>query len=941
MFDAIVVSLLGTGFAAGAIGGLSAWYQGRIFRAHGLPPLIVPPRPDAPAEPMVAAVIRSPSPSDESPESPLADVNDAPPLPANPETVRMQRPVSPRLSALEASYEIIRELGSGETSVVHLARERVSNDEVAIKLIRSKYLGDEEAMERFAREARTLSRLVHPNVVRVRAVLELGDAGIAIVMAYVPGYSLKELIRKEGRLSPERAERFMRDIARALGAAHAMGIVHRDVKPENVFVDSDDCPLLADFGLARSMTGDSQVTMAGVAIGTPAYMAPEQIHGASLDPRVDVYSLGLLAWEMLSGRQPWEGESLYAVLHHQRYDQLPDVRDLRDDVPGKFADTIAVAIEKDPEMRWQDIGQMIKALDGSATLQRPTRQPTLNAETVRFTRPSPPAATPEGGADDPSVTASAAFQSIAAELETQDNELASNTRRRYVIATVGVAAVVMLVTFVAVAAIVRGHSADVRGAPTPSRVAVRDSAGSSIQATRAAATPSTPDSRVTPRQERQIADTSAAKPTSPRLTETQQSAHDPPAKLPSRKDATKTDTKTSSKTAQNDSKKAIATVDRAAATPAADKPTSAPALVVAPPSGPGPSHVAVAAGGLHSCMINAEGRAYCWGGNERGQLGAGGANSEVKPLAVAGDIRFTAIAAGLAHSCAIARSGAAWCWGENERGQLGDRSTMARQAPARVAGERVFTAVGVGVAHSCALDSRTEALCWGSNAHGQLGSGSLASDIGAPTLVAGDHHYSSIAVGWNFTCALDGGRAFCWGENGDGQLGDGSITDSRVPAPVAGGLTFRSIATGATHACGVTLRGEAYCWGNNSGGQLGDGTRLGRRVPTAVKTSLRFVAIATGALHTCAVTAEGEAFCWGRDNYGQLGDGGSAQDSAEPVRVVGNHSFAAMRAFGSHTCATTSSGEGFCWGYNLDGQLGDGSRVNRTRPVYIEPPSGQ
>ena len=111
-------------------------------------------------------------------------------------------------------------------------------------------------------------------------------------------------------------------------------------------------------------------------------------------------------------------------------------------------------------------------------------------------------------------------------------------------------------------------------------------------------------------------------------------------------------------------------------------------------------------------------------------------------------------------------------------------------------------------------------------------------------------------------------------------------------------------------------------------------------MPTALKTSLRFVAIATGALHTCALTADGEAFCWGRDNYGQLGDGGDAQDSPEPVRVVGDHSFAAVRAFGSHTCATTSSGEAFCWGYNLAGQLGDGSRVNRTRPVYVEPPPG-
>ena len=120
------------------------------------------------------------------------------------------------------------------------------------------------------------------------------------------------------------------------------------------------------------MIGDSQLTMAGVAIGTPAYMAPEQIEGASLDVRGDVYSLGLVAWEMLTGRRPWEGENLYAVLYHQRYEQLPDVRDLRDDVPGPLGDAIAVAIEKNPEMRWQNTEQMIEALDGSAPLQRTT-----------------------------------------------------------------------------------------------------------------------------------------------------------------------------------------------------------------------------------------------------------------------------------------------------------------------------------------------------------------------------------------------------------------------------------------------------------------------------------------------------------------------------------------------------------------------------------------
>ncbi len=922
--------------------------------------------------------------------------------------------VSPGLSALEPSYEIIREIGHGGTSVVYLARERASDAEVAIKLIRSKYLGDDEAMGRFAREARFLARLVHPNIVRVRDVLELGDAGLAIVMAHVPGRTLKELIREAGRLDPERAERFTRDIARALGAAHAMGIVHRDVKPENVFVDPEDRPLLADFGLARSMTNDSQLTMAGVAIGTPAYMPPEQIEGASLDARGDIYSLGLVAWEMLSGHRPWEGESLYAILYRQRYEQLPDVRDLRDDVPDSLGDAISVAIEKNPAMRWQSAAEMIEALDGAIIPRRTTRRPPLSADTVRFARPvsgvphadlpvpaeplaprvpvplppstqaerpaaslhvAPPRANvpfvelgpasmpPSRGAHEPSFIGATDFSSLAAELEAQDEEPSSGTSRKFVLALGGVAAAI---TLVVVAANLQGRSNDAHHAPVlvSGGFVVNDTAGKTLPATQPSAPNPGPTPTATARQVGPAASVASSAQQPPDLPESRKSP--PPTRLPvtqqsiaasktdagkadkasedvpARDAAAKADSKTDSKKdpkTQSNSSIRSATPERAAEKPAPEKPTPAP-LPVAPIPAPIASRVTVAAGGLHSCMLNAEGRAYCWGGNDRGQLGAGGANSVATPLAVAGDVRFIAIAAGLSHNCAIARGGAAWCWGENDRGQLGDRSTMAHQAPMRVADARMFTTVDVGAAHSCALDSQGEALCWGSNSHGQTGTETMTTELSTPALVAGDHRYTALSLGWNFTCALDGGRAFCWGENANGQLGDGSITDRRAPVLVAGGLTFRSISAGATHACGITPHGEAYCWGNNYGGQLGDGTRSSREVPTAVKTSLRFVAIATGALHTCALTSDGEAFCWGRDNYGQLGDGGGTQDSAEPVRVVGDHSFAAIRAFGSHTCATTTSGDAFCWGYNVDGQLGDGSRTNRPRPVYVEPPPG-
>src|SRR5215471_18958317 len=249
-------------------------------------------------------------------------------------------------AALDARFEIIRELGRGGTALVYLAKERSTGDAVAIKLIRSRYLEDGEAVARFEREAHFVAQLDHPNIVPVRSVLDLGALGLALVMEHIDGRTLRQISRAEGRSSPESTERVLRDIGGALGAAHDRGIVHRDVKPENIFIAVDGRALLADFGLARSMTSDTQVTMDGIASGTPAYMAPEQIEGVELDPRVDVYSLGVVAREMLSGHRPWDGQSLYSVLYHQKHEILPDVRDLRDDVPEPLAAVIIRAIEK-------------------------------------------------------------------------------------------------------------------------------------------------------------------------------------------------------------------------------------------------------------------------------------------------------------------------------------------------------------------------------------------------------------------------------------------------------------------------------------------------------------------------------------------------------------------------------------------------------------------
>jgi alpha-tubulin suppressor-like RCC1 family protein/tRNA A-37 threonylcarbamoyl transferase component Bud32 len=863
------------------------------------------------------------------------------------------------LAALDSDYEIIRELGRGGTAIVYLARERATGDEVAIKLIRAKYIEDEEAVTRFAREARFVAQLDHPNIVAVHRVLDLGTSGTALVMAHVPGRTLKQVIKEHGRLSVRRTEEILRGVAKALGAAHAMGIVHRDVKPENIFVDARGHALLADFGLARSMSTDTHLTMAGVAIGTPAYMAPEQIDGSDLDARGDIYSLGLVAWEMPTGHRPWEGESLYAVLYHQKHEHLPDVRDIRDDVPNYLASIVSKAIAKNRDDRWQSTQELLLALRKKGNGPEAAPHVRVSAETVRFMRPTTPPSvaspaktppTPAGPAAPETFTEedrAATFALVASELAWQDAghlPARAPSRRRYALAggaLVGIAALAL-----AAATLQRGPEAHARSGRVVSSAppALADTAVSLLPPIVSPPT-NTADSTADSIAHAQIDSIvrSDTQPSAPKFAVTPQANAD-------RKKASVAPSKP-----QVDTKKSTPpapTVVKAVAPPAtslkvAKGPPAALATALAPPPSPvvapaTTSRVTVVAGGVHTCLVGADGRAFCWGGNDRGQVGNGGTMRTALPSIVSPDIRFGTIAAGLSHSCALVRgTGAAWCWGENDQGQLGDRSIAPHATPVRAADGRTFAAIAVGAAHSCGLESDGDLWCWGSNVHGQIGGGDLASPgISAPALVAGGHQWSTITAGWNFTCALDrNGRAYCWGDNASGQLGNGATSESRSPALVAGDLTFVAIAAGNAHACGVTAQGEAYCWGENSGGQLGDGTRTDRHTPVKVRSSVRFVSLAAGAVHTCGLAGDGEAYCWGRNTYGQLGDG-TTTDEVQPVRVAGGHAYASLRSFGSHTCGSTLSGEAFCWGYNLDGQLGDGTRAHRTRPVYVEPPAG-
>ena len=267
------------------------------------------------------------------------------------------------LSELERDYIVKRELGKGGMGSVFLARHRTAGHDVAIKVISSKYIQDVDALSRFDREARLMARIRHPNIVHQYELRRLRGGHVALVMQYVRGESLIAILRRRGKLRFDECTQILRDIGSALEHAHANGIIHRDVKPHNILIDADKgVALLSDFGIAKATQGDAEVTATGMAIGTPAYMAPEQIDNAAVDGRADLYSLGVVGWEMLSGRRAWEGESLFGIIYKQKHQDLAPLTLLRPDTPQRLLLTLEGALEKDPERRWSSASEFVEQL---------------------------------------------------------------------------------------------------------------------------------------------------------------------------------------------------------------------------------------------------------------------------------------------------------------------------------------------------------------------------------------------------------------------------------------------------------------------------------------------------------------------------------------------------------------------------------------------------
>ncbi|HEX2081338.1 MAG TPA: hypothetical protein VHG08_26780, partial [Longimicrobium sp.] len=292
----------------------------------------------------------------------------------------------------------------------------------------------------------------------------------------------------------------------------------------------------------------------------------------------------------------------------------------------------------------------------------------------------------------------------------------------------------------------------------------------------------------------------------------------------------------------------------------------------------GLTFAALATGHMATCGITTAGPTWCWGHNYSGQLGTGTSSQLTirEPEQVVGGHQFTQLALGGSHSCALDGQGTAYCWGRNAWGELGTGTGRDHHAPAPVAGGRTWKQLAAGDVRTCGITTADEAFCWGA----------YLSDV--PRRVPQAPVFTTITAGWEHQCGLAvDGQAYCWGLSDDGGLGRGSteLDGDSVPEPVVGGRRFVAIDAGYSFTCALDAAGAAWCWGSDEDGKLGNGgADAASGVPTRVAGGHVFRSIQAGREHACATTGDGSVFCWGRGYWGLLGNG-SREDSPVPTRV--------------------------------------------------------
>ncbi len=332
--------------------------------------------------------------------------------------------VGPRISKL-GRYEVVSELGKGAMGIVYLAKDPVIGRMVAIKTIRASQGSEDdedtqEFRERFVREAQTAGILSHPNIVTIHDIGEDPETKVSfIAMEYIEGKNLKQILGEKTKFPADQVSEIVADVAEALDYAHRKGIIHRDVKPANIIITTDGKVKITDFGIAK--IASSNLTTTGQFLGTPNYMSPEQVSGSPVDGRTDLFSLGVVLYELLTGRKPFQGDNLTAISYKIVHEDFTPPADLSPDVPPDFNEVVARAMAKDPWNRYQrgkdmalelyqlkarleetnseeDLGTMISAAAEQVTTVKLGNLKDLVAEGAPDSRETEDAFNPSGGA---------------------------------------------------------------------------------------------------------------------------------------------------------------------------------------------------------------------------------------------------------------------------------------------------------------------------------------------------------------------------------------------------------------------------------------------------------------------------------------------------------------------------------------------------------------
>ncbi|MEO5568636.1 MAG: bifunctional serine/threonine-protein kinase/formylglycine-generating enzyme family protein [Gemmatimonadaceae bacterium] len=298
----------------------------------------------------------------------------------NPEEPNVDALASRLQDALGVGYKVERPLGAGGFAVVYLVRDLSLKRSLAVKVLSPDLITSKTVLERFRREAETVAQLSHPHIVPLHFIGQKEDL-LYLAMACIDGGSVADRLEKEGPLPIADASRIISEVASALAHAHKRGVIHRDIKPQNVLLDGESGrSLVTDFGIAR--TNDSSLTATGMFVGTPTYLAPEQVTGEPSDHRADIYALGVMAYEILVGKPPFTGPTPTAILMKRLAGPPEPIGSIRLDTPPELQGVVDACLAADPEHRFQSASDVVAALGGD-----PTRTPTIPGAKV-VTRPA-------------------------------------------------------------------------------------------------------------------------------------------------------------------------------------------------------------------------------------------------------------------------------------------------------------------------------------------------------------------------------------------------------------------------------------------------------------------------------------------------------------------------------------------------------------------------